>query len=95
MAALEDVFDGVASTDWLTVMAGVPVPVAPLVCERVGELLGVCDSVADDDGAGAAGSYGGITTPRKNVWLGAVAITVALMLPLALTTRNTEEMVEA
>ena len=92
---LEGVPGGVANTDGLTVTAGVLVLVGLPVLTLVGELLGVWDRLAEGEGAPNAGLYGGITTPRKKVWLGAVAITLALMLPLALTTRNTVEMVEA
>ena len=95
VTALEGVLDCVGNTDELTVTAGVLVIVGLPVLTLVGELLGVWDRLADGDGAPNAGLYGGITTPRKKVWLGAVAITVAVTLPLALTTRNTEEMVEA
>ena len=95
MTALEGVLDGVAKTDGLTVLVGALVLVGLPVRALVGELLGVWDRLTEGDGAARAVSYGGITTPRKKVWLGAVAITLAVMLPLALTTRNTEEVVEA
>ena len=96
VTAFEGVLVGVASTDGLTVMVGALVLVRLPVLTLVGELLGVWDRLADGDGAARPVSYGGITTPRKKVWLGAVAITLAVMpLLLALTTRNTVEMVEA
>ena len=95
VTALEGVLDGVANTDGLTVTAGVLVVTGLPVRALVGELLGVWERLADGDGAARNVSYGGITTPRKKVWLGAVAITLAEMLPLASITRKTVAMVEA
>jgi hypothetical protein len=91
----EGAFAGEASMERLAAPVPVPDLVRLLLRVAVGELDGDWDSGADDDGAAREASNGGSTTPRKKVWLGAAAIAVTLMLPLALTTRNTLDTVDA